>query len=235
MHTHATVLHNVAGAAAWKHIDENVVALATAPFFHVTGLVHSFLSAIYAGGTMVIQRRWDPLEAARLVERYRCTHWDNVPTMVVDLLSHPEALKHDISLAEVDLRRRRGDARGDRAEALRPVRRALHRGLRHDRDHLADAHQPAAEPEEAVPRHPRFRYGSAGRRSGNLEVQQSWSPRRNRGARTAAADRLLEEPKGLRRILVRGAGPAKAGSSAPATSAAPTRTATSTSPTASSA
>jgi len=97
MHTHATVLHNVAGAAAWKHIDENVVALATAPFFHVTGLVHSFLSAMYAGGTMVIQRRWDPLAAAKLVEQYRCTHWDNVPTMVVDLLSHPEALKHDIS------------------------------------------------------------------------------------------------------------------------------------------
>jgi len=97
MHTHATVLHNVAGAALWKHITENVVALATAPFFHVTGLIHSFFSAIYAGGTMVIQRRWDPLEAARLVERYKCTHWDNVPTMVVDLLSHPEALRHDIS------------------------------------------------------------------------------------------------------------------------------------------
>ncbi len=97
MHTHATILHNVAGACAWKHIGENTVALATAPFFHVTGLVHSFLSAIYAGGTMVIQRRWDPLEAARLVERHRCTHWDNVPTMVVDLLSHPRALEHDIS------------------------------------------------------------------------------------------------------------------------------------------
>ena len=97
MHTHATVLHNVAGAVAWKHIDANTVALATAPFFHVTGLIHSFFAAIYAGGTMVIQRRWDPLEAARLVERYRCTHWDNVPTMVVDLLSHPEALQHDVS------------------------------------------------------------------------------------------------------------------------------------------
>ena len=97
MHTHATVLHNVAGAVAWKHIDEHTVALATAPFFHVTGLVHSFFAAIHAGGTMVIQRRWDPLEAARLVERHRCTHWDNVPTMVVDLLSHPKALEHDVS------------------------------------------------------------------------------------------------------------------------------------------
>jgi fatty-acyl-CoA synthase len=97
MHTHLTVLHNVVGAAAWKHIDENTVALATAPFFHVTGLIHSFFAAIHAGGTMVIQRRWDPLEAARLVERYRCTHWDNVPTMVVDLLSHPKALEFDLT------------------------------------------------------------------------------------------------------------------------------------------
>jgi len=97
MHTHASVLHNVAGAAAWKHIDQHTVALATAPFFHVTGLVHSFLAAIYAGGTMVIQRRWDPLAAAALVERYRCSHWDNVPTMVVDLLSHPKALQHDVT------------------------------------------------------------------------------------------------------------------------------------------
>jgi fatty-acyl-CoA synthase len=97
MHTHASVLHNVAGAAAWKHIDHNTVALATAPFFHVTGLVHSFLAAIYAGGTMVIQRRWDPLAAAELVERYKCSHWDNVPTMVVDLLSHPQALEHDVT------------------------------------------------------------------------------------------------------------------------------------------
>ncbi len=96
MHTNATVLHNVVGAAKWKHIDADTVALATAPFFHVTGLVHSFLATIWAGGTMVIQRRWDPLAAAALVERHRCSHWDNVPTMVVDLLSHPGALEHDL-------------------------------------------------------------------------------------------------------------------------------------------
>jgi fatty-acyl-CoA synthase len=46
---------------------------------------------------MVIQRRWDPQLAAELVERHHCTHWDNVPTMVVDLLSHPKALERDLS------------------------------------------------------------------------------------------------------------------------------------------
>lgn len=97
MHTHATVLHNVLGAMLWKHIDERTVSLATAPFFHVTGLVHSLLTTVQAGGTIAIQQRWDPAAAAQIVERYRCTHWDNVPTMVVDLLSHPEALKRDVS------------------------------------------------------------------------------------------------------------------------------------------
>jgi fatty-acyl-CoA synthase len=97
MHTHRTCLHNIAGAALWKHITEHTVALATAPFFHVTGLIHSFLACVYAGGTMVIQRRWDPPAAAELVARHRCTHWDNVPTMVVDLLSNPQAMRHDLS------------------------------------------------------------------------------------------------------------------------------------------
>jgi fatty-acyl-CoA synthase len=97
MHTHATTLHNVVGSALWKHVSADTVALATAPFFHVTGLIHSLLATVYAGGTIVIQRRWEPQAAAELVERHRCTHWDNVPTMVVDLLSHPGALAHDVS------------------------------------------------------------------------------------------------------------------------------------------
>ncbi len=97
MHTHAGVLHNVVGSVIWKHVTADTVALATAPFFHVTGLVHSFLATVQAGGTIVIQQRWDPAQAAALVERHRCTHWDNVPTMVVDLLSNREAMRHDVS------------------------------------------------------------------------------------------------------------------------------------------
>jgi fatty-acyl-CoA synthase len=177
MHTHATVLHNVAGACAWKHIDENAVALATAPFFHVTGLVHSFLSAIYAGGTMVIQRRWDPLDAARLVERYTLHALGQRADDGRGPAVAPEALKHDVSSLEVDIRRRRGDARGDRAEALRPVRRALHRGLRAHGNHLADPHQPAAEREEAVPRHPTFDTEALIVEPSTLEVLRMWTNR----------------------------------------------------------
>ncbi len=97
MHTHATVMHNVHGAVAWESIGADAVALATAPMFHVTGLVHSLFATLHAGASMVLLPRWDPLVAAKLVERHRCTHWANVPTMLVDILSHPEAMKHDVS------------------------------------------------------------------------------------------------------------------------------------------
>ncbi len=100
MHTHASVMHNVAGAVLWESMRSDSVALATAPMFHVTGLIHSLLASVDVGATIVIQPRWDPLSAARLIERHRCTHWANVPTMVVDLLSHPQALAHDVSSLE---------------------------------------------------------------------------------------------------------------------------------------
>jgi fatty-acyl-CoA synthase len=100
MHTHATVMHNVAGAVLWERMHPDCVSLATAPMFHVTGLIHSLLATIEAGGTIVIQPRWDAHSAAQLIERHRCTHWANVPTMVVDLLSHPQALRHDVSSLE---------------------------------------------------------------------------------------------------------------------------------------
>ena len=97
MHTHASVMHNVLGAVLWESMHQDSVVLCTAPMFHVTGLIHSLHAAVYCGATMAIQPRWDPWLAARLIERHGCTHWANVPTMVVDLLSHPKALEHDVS------------------------------------------------------------------------------------------------------------------------------------------
>jgi fatty-acyl-CoA synthase len=97
MHTHQTVMHNALGAVLWESMHQDSVVLATAPLFHVTGFIHSLMAAVYCGATIVIQPRWDAHLAARLIERHRCTHWANVPTMVVDLLSHPRALEHDVS------------------------------------------------------------------------------------------------------------------------------------------
>jgi fatty-acyl-CoA synthase len=58
---------------------------------------HSLNAPLFVGATIALLPRWDPATAAYMIERYRVTHWANVPTMVVDLLAHPEAAKRDLS------------------------------------------------------------------------------------------------------------------------------------------
>ena len=75
-----------------KH-DEHSIALSTAPMFHVTGMQHSLNSIIFVGGTLVIMRRGTLRMLELLIEKYKCTHWANVPTMVVDLLASKKIMK----------------------------------------------------------------------------------------------------------------------------------------------
>jgi fatty-acyl-CoA synthase len=97
MHTHRTLNTTAIGAAIWEGFTADSVALATAPFFHVTGMQHSMNVSVYTGATIAILPRWNPDAAGYMIERYGCTHWANVPTMVVDLLAHPSTAGRDLS------------------------------------------------------------------------------------------------------------------------------------------
>ena len=97
VHTHSTLNANLIGAALWNGITSDSVSLSTLPFFHVTGMEHSMNAPIFAGGAMVLMTRWDKELAAELVQRHRITHWTNISTMVVDLLSNPKIEEYDLS------------------------------------------------------------------------------------------------------------------------------------------
>lgn len=97
MHTHATVIANVVSSQLWNSVTSTSVCLSTLPFFHVTGMVHSLLAPIAAGATIVVLTRWDREAAIQAIEKYRCTHWTNITTMLIDLLAHPEIGERDIS------------------------------------------------------------------------------------------------------------------------------------------
>lgn len=97
IHTHSTVMATTVGAAIWKSATANSVILGTAPMFHVTGMQHSMNVAAFVGASLVILPRWDPTVAAQMVERYRCTHWDAVPAMVIDVLLDPKSEERDLS------------------------------------------------------------------------------------------------------------------------------------------
>jgi fatty-acyl-CoA synthase len=97
MHTHSTVMFTAVGGAVWEGMGADSVVLNTAPLFHVTGMQHSMNAPVYAGATIALLPRWDPESAGYMIERYGCTHWANVPTMVVDLLAHPGSAARDLS------------------------------------------------------------------------------------------------------------------------------------------
>jgi fatty-acyl-CoA synthase len=97
MLSHRALQAAIACLAAWNRWTADAVALATAPFFHVTGMEGSMNLPLLAGATIVLLPRWDREAAATLIERHGATHWTNVPTMVTDLLALPGIERRDLS------------------------------------------------------------------------------------------------------------------------------------------
>jgi len=91
----------VAGVAWINCLAPDTVALASLPFFHVTGMQSVMNGGIFAGHTLVLLPRWDRESAARLISRYRVTVWTNISTMVVDFLANPRLAEHDLSSLRV--------------------------------------------------------------------------------------------------------------------------------------
>lgn len=97
MHTHKSVTSNVMGSIYWANGSPSMVALAALPFFHVTGMIHSFLAPIANGGISVYLTRWDRTAALDAIEKYKINMWANITTMLVDMLAAPDINERDIS------------------------------------------------------------------------------------------------------------------------------------------
>ena len=81
---------------------EDMIYLSPAPLYHSAPQAAVNLS-LRIGGTVVIMERFDPVEYLRLVERYRVTHTQLVPTMFSRMLKLPdeERTRFDLSSLEV--------------------------------------------------------------------------------------------------------------------------------------
>jgi long-chain acyl-CoA synthetase len=72
-------------------------ALLAVPLFHVTGEVPLYLQSFALGRKLVLLRKWDPLEAMRLIEAERVTYFLGVPLMSHEILNHSERARFDLS------------------------------------------------------------------------------------------------------------------------------------------
>ena len=74
--------------------------LLTVPLYHIAGLQAS-LAAVYGGRTMVVMRQFDPVEWLTLVQRHRANRAMLVPTMLKQLMDHPQF--HDFDVSSLDV------------------------------------------------------------------------------------------------------------------------------------
>jgi acyl-CoA synthetase (AMP-forming)/AMP-acid ligase II len=71
--------------------------LVNVPLFHVTGEVPVMLNSFVVGRCMVMMPKWDAGEALRLIEKEKITYFVGVPTMSLELMTHPDRHNYDLS------------------------------------------------------------------------------------------------------------------------------------------
>ncbi len=74
--------------------------LLSVPLYHIAGL-QAVLAAVFGGRTLVVMRQFEPLEWLELVPRHRVNRAMLVPTMLKQLLDHPQF--HDFDLSSLDV------------------------------------------------------------------------------------------------------------------------------------
>jgi len=85
--SHANLLTSARNVAATYQLTPEDVSLCVMPLFHVHGLVASTLATLFAGGTVVVPPKFNPLSFWPTVRDYRATWYSAVPTIHQVLLS----------------------------------------------------------------------------------------------------------------------------------------------------
>jgi long-chain acyl-CoA synthetase len=74
-----------------------VIALCALPLFHSFGQTCIMNCSFYAGGTISLIPRFEPVKAMEIMQRDQVSYFAGVPTMYFYLLNHPDADKYDLS------------------------------------------------------------------------------------------------------------------------------------------
>ncbi len=72
----------------------------TVPLYHVAG-IQAMMAAIYGGRTLVMERQFEPVGWMELVETEKVNRAMMVPTMLKQLMDHPDFSKHNLSSLKV--------------------------------------------------------------------------------------------------------------------------------------
>ncbi|MEA2396238.1 MAG: long-chain acyl-CoA synthetase [Solirubrobacteraceae bacterium] len=95
MNTHRNIVFNAQTYRDWIGLDEDDVALAVAPLFHITGLIGHMAIGQLTGMPIVLAHRFDPDVALELIERHRVTFSIGSITVFIALMNAASAGDRD--------------------------------------------------------------------------------------------------------------------------------------------
>ena len=88
--------------AAMYGATEDSIYLSPAPLYHAAPL-NFLMSLLRLGATMVVMEQFDARESLRLIEKYRVTHSQWVPTMFIRMLKLPEEDRAAFDLSSLEV------------------------------------------------------------------------------------------------------------------------------------
>lgn len=97
MLTHDMMLRAAFGSAYGRAFEDGRRILFSLPMYHVYGYVEGLLSALFVGGAILPQLKFDPADTLRAIERHRATDVLLIPTMTLALLDEARANVYDLS------------------------------------------------------------------------------------------------------------------------------------------
>lgn len=92
---HANYLADYANGEGPLEIRPDIVNLQISPLYHAAAQ-HTYIQ-IYGGGTTVLMSKFDPGTVLELIERERVNYFFVVPTMLYNILDHPDFARTDTS------------------------------------------------------------------------------------------------------------------------------------------
>ncbi|MCX5873606.1 MAG: AMP-binding protein, partial [Deltaproteobacteria bacterium] len=90
-----TALHEI-----WNWSDSDVL-LHVLPLFHVHGLFVALHGGLYAGATVIMHERFDPIKIWKAIEKEKCTIFMGVPTIYHRLLDQYESMEPKADLSSM--------------------------------------------------------------------------------------------------------------------------------------
>ena len=97
MLTHDMLLRTAFGSAYGRAFEDGRRILFSLPMYHVYGYVEGLLAALFVGGAIIVQLRFDAVDTLRAVARHRATDVLLIPTMTLALLDELKKESFDLS------------------------------------------------------------------------------------------------------------------------------------------